>query len=199
MNLIRYSNNLSLPQPKKPNTMLKSNTIRMGILIGLLGIIINVLIYVINPAFFANISFALILFVVYITAYFFAMYSIRKTNDGYLSFKEAYFVALGVMMISTFVELSFKLVLYNVIDTELAGFIQNKTVENTTALMERFNVPEEEIEKAVEKIDVEGQYSAISMLKGYGWGILISAVVALIIAAIVKKDKQTFESIVDNT
>lgn len=179
--------------------MLKSNTIKMGILIGLLGIIINVLIYVINPAYFANFSFALILFVVYVTAYFFAMYSIRKSNGGYLSFKEAFFVALGVMMISTFLELSFKLVLYNVIDTELAGFIQDRTVENTTAFMEKFNVPEEDIEKAVEKIDVEGQFSAISMLKGYGWGILISAVVALIIAAIVKKNKETFDSIVDNT
>ena len=179
--------------------MIRNNTLKLGLLIGLLGVIINVIIYLVKPQLFGSFSFGLLLIVIYIVIYFIAVFSVRKSNGGYISFKEAFLASMGIILISTFIELVFKLVLHNVIDPGLSSAVQEGAMESMRGLLEWFGVPEDEIEQSLEDMDGGDQYTVAAQLKGFVYGIIFSAILSLIIAAIVKKKKETFDSIVDNT
>jgi tetrahydromethanopterin S-methyltransferase subunit G len=81
--------------------------------------------------------------------------------------------------------------LYNVIDPTLADFIKQESIEKMASFMEKFGTPAEEIDKAITKIEAEDMSMSPARIgKSFIFGILFSAVVALIIAAIIRTKTQ---------
>ena len=56
-------------------------------------------------------------------------------------------------------------------------------------MMEKFNIPDEEIDKALEKTEdqMANQYTIGGTMKAFFWSILIYAIISLITGAIIKR------------
>ena len=83
---------------------------------------------------------------------------------------------------------TFIILLFNVIDTDAAEKVKEMTIEATVNMMEKFNTPEDAIDKAIENAEATNQFDFINQLRGFLFGIIFYAIVGLIVAAIVKKN-----------
>jgi hypothetical protein len=84
---------------------------------------------------------------------------------------------------------TFTYLLFNVIDADLTELATNAALENTEAMMEKFNVPDEEIDKALQNTETQmaNQYTLVGVIKAYLYGIIIYAIISLITGAIIKR------------
>lgn len=110
--------------------------------------------------------------------------------EGFLTFKQAfssYFITAAVgILISQIVSL----LLFNFIDPDAAIEIKKLTVETTISMMEGFGAPAENIAEAVENIENQNQFSPLNIIKSMAWAFLFQAVIGLIVALIMKKNKE---------
>lgn len=171
------------------------NAIKPGIYFGLISIILMVLIYLIDPTLIIKWWFGLLMIPVSIAIVCYFGIEYRKSQGGYLPFKDAFIFCLSVFIISGVLSTLFNLLLYTVIDPGLPELITDATVEQTEQMMISFGAPEESIDPALEQVREETpkRFSAIGQLKTFGWSLIGYAVFSLIAGAIVKKKKPEFE------
>jgi len=170
------------------NNLLKSAA-RSGLILGLIGIIIILLIYFINAKLLVNMWLGLsILFFFLVLVIVFGI-GYRKESGGILSFKLAFIYSLVLLLVAGLINQTFNFLLFNVIDTELVELVTNAAIENTEATMERFNVPVDDIDRALEKVESQmaNQYTLGGIIKTYFVSILIYGIISLITGAIIKK------------
>ena len=83
------------------------------------------------------------------------------------------------------------ILLYEVIDPDLAGLLVETSIENTARMMESFGAPSSQIDEALAQMetDLQQQFSALGVIKSYGWGLIIYAVLSLITGLIIRKNE----------
>lgn len=169
--------------------------LKFGIIIALVNIIITLFIYVVDVTMMVKWWFLLIIFVVNIILILYAGFEWRKLNGGFLPFKGAFSYIFSVLFVSGLIGLLFNILLYQVIDPDLPNTLKDASIEEMVSFMERFNVPDADIDRQVEEIEVKTmeQYSISGMFFSFLYSLIVYAVVALIIGAIVKKSKPEFE------
>jgi len=118
----------------------------------------------------------------------------RKENGGFLEFREALKICFGILVITTLASSLFSYVLFNFIDPAFADSMKQLTMEQTQKFMQRFNVPQEAADKALEQILNTNLYSLGNILKSFAQACIGYFIVALILAAILKKKKPFFPS-----
>ncbi len=116
----------------------------------------------------------------------------RKQNDGYLEFKEALKISFGIFVFTALTTTIFSYVLYNFIDIPFSDRMLQMTIEKTQEFMQKFGVPQTEIDKAVNGMNRETLFSIGAIFKSFMYGCIVSFIIALIIAAIMKKKKPEF-------
>jgi hypothetical protein len=162
---------------------------KSGLLLGLIGVIITLLIYFINAKLLVNIWVGITILVISLALVVFFGIAYRKQVGGYLSFKHAFLFSLVLLLVAGLVTQTFTYVLFNVIDADLTELATNAALENTEAMMEKFNVPDEEIDKALQNTETQmaNQYTLVGVIKAYLYGIIIYAIISLITGAIIKR------------
>lgn len=174
--------------------------IKQGVILGVLGVIIFLIIYAIDPLFlstFKGMAVAFILFFLVLPIYFLVA-SIKKTkeNFSYFKFGNALVAGMTTAVVATLIGLIFNVIFMTSVDPEWEQQVLDATVENTEALLEDSGLPDEEIEKAMTQTreemakkpkGVEGQLR--SSLGGLGWYFLLS----LIIGAIYRDKGERYE------
>lgn len=172
---------------------LKSIATNYGLYLGIVLALFTVVAYGVNIELLTNMWYGIIILIVVIVFGIIAVAKVKQANDGFASFKTAftsYFITIVLgLVISTFVSY----LLFNVIDTNAATVLKEKTIEQTTQMMERFNAPTEAIAQAVEKIESQNQWSIGNILKGLAGYTVFFAVIGLIVAAAMKKSKPDTE------
>ena len=162
-----------------------------GILSAIIVVVFYVLLYLggiewyLSPA--AYIGYALPIIVAVMAAL-----KQKKLNGGYLSFAQALKGVFLVFVITGIGSTLFQYVLFNYIDVPFREAISQKTAEMSEAMMRKFGMGEEAIEKATDDILSGKGYTAGKMMIGFAFGCIFSFIIALIIAAIVKKKKPEF-------
>lgn len=168
------------------------DAIKSGVYVGLMLIIINVIIYIIDAALFAKwwVGISLIILVIVLVIYFGLQYR-KEAEGGYLSFKEAYLHGLVTFIVAGVLGAIYNLILFNIIDPNLSTLLTDAIVDQSYAMMKNFGAPEEQIDKAIAQIkeDTPARFTLVGQLKGFGWNIVGALVVSLITGAIVKKKK----------
>jgi hypothetical protein len=134
-------------------------SIGMGIFIGLLSLVIYILIMVL---------------------------SVKKHRDqdlwSYISFKRAFGIAFLSSAIAGVIS-SVGNWIYGLVDP---GYF-DRMQEGAAEMYENMGMSEEQIEQAMEQI--KNPYSIGNIIMGLGVGMLMGAVIALVIAAIMKKER----------
>jgi predicted permease len=162
---------------------------------GLMSAAISLLIFVVlyllgSESFKSPFAFATILI-----PFVFAVIACRKAkkdNEGFLEFKEALKICFGILVLNSLVTSLFSYILYNFIDKPFADSMKQLTIEQTQKFMSRFGVPQDQIDKAVNGIIEKDLYTFGTIMFSFVQGCIVWFILALIMAAILKKKKPVF-------
>lgn len=162
-----------------------------GIYLGIALILIVVLAYAFDLTLFTKWWFgiSLLLFVIIMAGM--ATSKAKKVSTSLFKFKDAYGAYFLTVFIGTFISLIFGIILFNVIDPDAAESLTELTIESTRNMMEGFGAPEAQINEALQKMQDENQYSILNQLKGYGFQLIMYAIIGLIVALIFRKKEKT--------
>lgn len=116
----------------------------------------------------------------------------KKADGGYLTFSKALKTIFGILVISSFCLSLFSFILNNYIDPAFAERMLQLTIQKAQEMMQKFNVPQAEIEKQIKTMMNMEMYSFGSIMKGFVYQCIFLFLLSLIIAAIVKKNKPEF-------
>ncbi len=169
------------------------NGLRWGSIAALVGIISFMIPYVLGSTIIFSLWFGFVAILLWLLFMVFAARDFRQQQGGYATFVQLLqttFLTITIMLVLTN---AFNYVFYNFIDPDFANTLRIKVAENTQHMMQNFNVPEEEIEKAIS--DIENQDFSMTLtnivkstLKGMAAGFVVSLVVS---AVMQRKPKQT--------
>ena len=172
---------------------LKSIAINYGLYLGVILALFTVIAYAINLELLTNTRYGIAILIVIIGFGIVAIAKTKQAQDSYTTFKEAftsYFITVLIgLLISTFVSY----LLFNIIDTDAANVLKEKTVEKTIQMMESFNTPKEAIAEAVDNIESQNQFGLGNILKGLAGYLAFFSIIGLIVAAAMKKNKPDTE------
>ncbi len=168
--------------------------LKWGLIYGMVNILIYLLAYLINKPMMVEWWFGLLSLALNITILSFALIGRRKELGGLISFGDAFLVCFVVIIGGGLLQSVFNYVLYNIIDPSLAEYIKTKAIESATAMMEKFGTPQESIEKAIGDIDKKDFSQTPARIgEQYFFTIIFGGVIALIMAAIFKKNKKIID------
>jgi hypothetical protein len=98
-----------------------------------------------------------------------------------------------VLVITGIVSTIVSYFIFNYLDVAFAERMKQLTIEKSQEAMAKFNVPESEMEKAMDKIAEQDIFSFASLMKSFAYACILYFIEALIIAAIIKKKKPEME------
>jgi hypothetical protein len=179
---------------------LKQHILKNGLTLGLVEIALFVLTFMslIDSIVGKDSSILLLVLVLLAPILFMIIFSIyqtinfRKSNGGYLSFKEAFTSCTGVLMAGGFIVLVFNLMLFSFIYPEFSNVMIDAQIEISITLLEFFNSPVEQIEESVALIEENSNFSPKIFVNSYIKSIILYTVFGLLVAAFTKKDKPKF-------
>tara|TARA_B100000768_G_C11111725_1_gene303571 strand:- start:43 stop:597 length:555 start_codon:yes stop_codon:yes gene_type:complete len=183
------------------NENMKKVAINYGLLTASVGIIFTLGCYIIDESLFVNPVGSILVLIISVVIPFFAIRSYKKLNNGFATFREAFSAYMLPVIFSLFVSLIFNLLMYNVIDSELSSRQGEMAFE---AMME---MPEEQLQTTIQfmgidsvddledKIvsDAKKNVTIVGQLRSSAVGFILFAFIALIAAAVSKKNLPEFE------
>ena len=164
-------------------------TLQFGLISALVSILIFVVIYILGAEYFMSpmvwvSSYALpIVFAVW------GCIAAKRKSEGFLAYREALKVTFGVFVITGFLSTVFSYFIFNILDVTFAESVKQMSIVKTMEFMQKFKVPDSEVDKAIDGIIKQDMFSAGSLLKSYAYACILYFIEALIIAAIIKKKK----------
>ncbi len=164
------------------NEILKKNGITFGIIIGIIGIIKELLNYGLGSSFYkspiAGIAFGLIFWLVRI----YQGYDTKKQMKNFISFKECFTTLLISTSLGIFISLLFNFVFYNYIVLDFRVEFNDFMNESMLQLYKIMGKPVSELKE----IASNDNFSVLNLIKGGMFSIIVSSLFNLIISAIFK-------------
>ncbi len=179
------------------NPLVKQIGIKNGLILASISIGYYLIAYLFDENLFANFLIGIGLWVVFFIILLLGVFSVKKAQDGFVSFRDAVSVFTLPWIVNVAISIVFTILLFHVIDPDLAGRVQELTLEKTAGMMEKFGAPQEAIDKAIEDIQDQDNYSVGKIFLGNLTSIVFALVVGLIVAAFSKKEKPVFDNTVD--
>lgn len=172
---------------------LKSIATNYGLYLGVILALITVFAYAIDIELLTNMWVGIFILIAIIVFGIISVVKAKQAQNGFASFKQsftAYFITVLIgLLISTFVSF----LLFNVVDTDAAEVLKEKTIEKTVEMMEGFNAPADKIDETIEQIESQNQYSIGNIVKGLAGYLVFFSIVGLIVAAAMKKSEPEAE------
>lgn len=180
-----------MEEATKQGTSFKNHVIRWGLITAAASIILTMLLYAIDYTLMVQLKFLFIFLAVYLGIAIYAGIDYRNSIGGFMGYGKAWQHGFFILALSGLVATLFSLLLYNVIDPELPQNLVDASMENTREMMVNFGAPEDTIDEALEKarVDTEERFTVKGTLMGYIYIAVFSAIMALISALFVRKNK----------
>ena len=172
------------------------SAVKPGLTIGLVSLVITYLAYFIDSSYLASGYFGLVALVLFFALIIYFGKEFRKDLGGFMSFGTAFNFSFFAILISGVVGLIGNMLLFQVIDPSLPQVLGNLTFESQLEMMENFgaspdSIPTEELEKMKEAS--ASNFTLVGQLKGFGFGLIAYAIIALILGAILKKRDKSLD------
>jgi hypothetical protein len=170
---------------------LYANAVKHGLIVGAIVILLTVLAYVTSLSFMGSFKFLGCLFLLYIGYVIYAGISYRNATGHYISYGQAFLHGFIVLATAGLVGLVFGIVLYDVVDPELATKLSDAIILNTEDTMRSFGAPEEQIEKTISdmRTDLPKGFTMMGRIKNFFTGLIYDAVIVAITSLIVRKNE----------
>lgn len=170
--------------------------IKPGITIGLVSLVLTYLAYFIDSSLLTKWWFGLIALVIFFVLIIYFGKQYRTELGGFMSFGTAFNFSFITMIVSGLITLIGQILLYQVIDPSLPAVLADLTFETTLKTMESFGADPDSL--SPEQLEEMRQSSASNFtfagqLKGFGFGLIAYAIIALILGAILKKRDKSLD------
>lgn len=170
--------------------------IKPGITMGLLALALTYIAYFIDSTLLATWWFGLGFLVIFFAFIIYFGKQYRTELGGFMSFGTAFNFSFLTMIVSGLVSLVGQLLLFQVIDPDLGGVLADITFENSMKMMESFGGNPDSL--SPEMLDEmrkssSDPYTLTGQLKGFGFGLIAYAIIALILGAILKKRDKSLD------
>jgi len=180
------------------NQTLQKSAVYSGFYIGVAAILWFLLQYVLGimpVGFLKPILLGIAGFAISIVILIIMLKSFRKASGGFITFGNAFIFSLIALVVGSFISGVFSYVFVRFFDPDYVRTILEAQMEWTEDFMVRMNIADSEIDKALDRIAsrFEDVNSLSQALKSFGIVVIINAVIALIIAAIMKKKRDIFD------
>ena len=165
----------------------KSTAINNGLYLGAIISLVSVLIYAVNLDLFTEWWLGIILFVVVVVYGVISAVKSRTILNGFISFKQAFTSYFITVAIGTLIATVVGIAIFTYIDPEAATYLNEQILLVTKQTMERFGMPQEAMEAALEEAATKDNFSLGMQSQAFVFRLAFYAVVGLIVALIVKK------------
>ncbi len=168
-----------------------SHALKSAAILGGIGIIIGLLVYIINIGLMANMWFGIIMLIFSTTVVTIFGRNYRKLIGGYLSFGKSYVYSIMVFAVAGIIGTLFNILLFEVIDPDAVSIIVEAQIENSEKMMRNIGAPDAAIEESIDEMreTIPDNYTAFGQVKGYLILLIFYAVLSLISGAIIKKNE----------
>lgn len=173
----------------KPN--LVQEGVKYGIICGLIAIVIMFGSWAAGMDVFMPVSLYSKFVPYMLVIILIAAFSVRKRNNGFLSFGEALKFAFLAYAIAEVLYGVSNYVLFNLVDSNLAHEVTERSIPGTRKLLEKLGTPEADVEKAITDMRSKGNDVSIGkIVLGMGIGLIWDFVMSLLISLIVRKEEK---------
>lgn len=170
--------------------------VKPGLIIGLISLVVYFLAYFIDSALLASSWFGLVSLVISFALVIFFGRQYRTELGGFMSFGTAFNFSFIVIVISGFIGLIGQILLFQVIDPALPGVLVETAIKNTMETMEKFGASPDAMDPSMMdemKESMESSFTVMGQIKSFGVILIGSAILALILGAILKKKDTSAE------
>ncbi|MEM9671283.1 MAG: DUF4199 domain-containing protein [Cyclobacteriaceae bacterium] len=170
-----------------------SHNLKYGLFLGFISIALTLSIVMIDPTLMVATWFQILSLLINIAIMVIAGIELRKQQGGYLSFKNAFVSTLIIIAIGSAISTVYSIIQFNVIDPSLKETISESVINRTVGMLENFGADDQVIDEAVANLEGQDTFGTQTLLMGYLYSLVGGAIIALIIAAIVKKKEPEFD------
>lgn len=180
------------------NSLTKS-ALQAGLITGVILVIYTLLRYLMGLEIFSNWWLNLLTFPIIWGFQIWAGFKQRSRNGGVLTYAQSYLTMIIVAIVTLLVGALFNILLFNVINTELAEDVKEISMEKTLEMMQNWGTPESAIEDAMTQMDAEftNSFSPGGILKGIFSQIIFFAILTALFALIPKKNPEGSSKVSD--
>ncbi len=177
-----------------PSTLQAS--MRAGLVMGLISVLMIFVVYFIDSSLLASGGFGLISLTIFFGLAIYFGIQRRKDLGGFMAYGKAFNFSFQALIISGLVTLIGQILLFHVVDPSLPQVLADITFENSLKMMEMIgqnpdSLPVEALDKIREQ--AEGNFTLSGQLKNSVFILIGSAIIALILAAILKKRDKSLD------
>ena len=165
----------------------KSSVINNVLYLGGILSLITVLVYAVNLDLFTEWWLGILLFVLVFVYGIVSAVKSRTILGGFISFKQAFTSYFVTIAIGTLISTVLGIVIFTIIDPEAATYLNEQILVVTKQTMQRFGMPEEAMQAALEEASQKNNFSLGMQSQGFVFRLAFYAVIGLIVALIVKK------------
>ncbi|MGY3052287.1 putative Tic20 family protein [Pedobacter sp. UYEF25] len=175
------------------NKLITLLSLKNGLILAAVWIVIYAVLYFINPVMiFTNFWISLVIWVVVIVLLVIIGKSIRTEIGGFWTFGQAFKSFLIIALILSFTSVLYNVVLIKVINPNYPAEAASAIQDSQKAMMEKFGASSDQIDEAIAKsgnMEEKLQANVKNMTTNFGYSIAVYGVLALILAAILKKNE----------
>lgn len=170
--------------------------VKPGLTMGLVALAVTYIAYFIDSSLLASGWFALISLVIFFGLIIYFGQQYRNEIGGYMTFRTAFNFSFIAIFISGLVSLAGQILLFQVIDPTLPQVLADLTFENSLKMLENFGQnPDTLPAGALEEMrnSTASTFTLGGQIKNFGFALILYAIIALIVAAILKKRDKSLD------
>lgn len=172
------------------NTSFKKLASQFGIGLGILLSLITVLSYVFYLELITKWWMSIFSFLLVLTVAIVGSYKCKKAYSGIYTYKKAFTSYFIIVLISITIATFTNYLIFNIVDSEAADFLLDKTIEMTRSFMENFGASEEDINKSVQALKQENQFSLKNQILGLFSNLVIYILIGLLVSLGLREKKE---------
>lgn len=165
---------------------IKKSATNYGLILGAIMALMTTLMYVLNPDLFTKWWVGIISFVVIIAVGIVSVAKAKGILDGIISFKQAFTVYFITIALGLFISTLVGIIIFNIVDPEMAIFLQEKSLEMTAEMLKNFGTPQAAIDEQMAKMAEQNNFSIPTQLKNYVFSLAFMSVIGLLVALLFK-------------
>ena len=165
-----------------------------GLLLGIVYMVLNTFTYMSAGSLMGFYGVTALAFVLYFVTMGILAGRIRKSNGGYIEFKDVFAAIIVMVFVSCLISYVYNFIYMKYIDPAFMDKMKNTTIQ----FMEKSKIPDDQIEETMRKLDKQAakskSFNIGDMLLSYFEIVIFCCLFGLIVAAIVKKKRPVFDN-----
>ncbi len=170
--------------------------VKPGLTIGLISLALTYIIYFVDSSLLISGWFGFGSLIIFFGLIFYFGRQYREEIGGFMDFGTAFKFSFIAILISGIVATIGQMLLYQVVDPSLPQVLAEQQMENTLSTMESFGASADALgPEALDEMrsGIEDGFTLTGQIKAFGIAVIIYAIVALIVAAILKKRDKSLD------